>query len=65
MSETIKIKNVSQWAMEIHHPRHVEFPPGQVVEVEYTLGIELARQPEYSIVTEEKVKETIKKKKVK
>lgn len=67
--KTIKIKNVSQWTMEIHHPTYVEFPPGQVVEIEYTLGMNLARQPEYSIVPDEteneKEKEISKKKKVK
>lgn len=61
--KTIKIKNVSQWTMEIHHPTYVEFPPGQVVEVEYTLGTNLAKQPEYSIVTDEPEKEKEKSKK--
>jgi hypothetical protein len=65
--KTIKIKNVSQWTTEIHRPTYVEFPPGQVIEIDYTLGMNLARQPEYSIVPDENEteKEITKKKKVK
>jgi len=51
MSERkMKVINISNWTQELHNPRYIEFIPGQVIEVDYGLGEQLIRQPEFEEV---------------
>ena len=65
MNDKILIKNVSEWTQEIHNPRYVEFPPGQIVEIEHSIGVELAKQPGFKIVEPMEPSKNVKKKEAK
>jgi hypothetical protein len=71
--KTIKIKNVSGNTLNIFNPIQQTFNPGEVVEVSYSLGKDLAGRLEFEEVVDteskpkesEESKETKKSKKVK